>query len=242
LSHRTPVESLESRTLFAGTPLDWPLKEPGAARIGRTLYIAGRDTADLIQINAPTGTTTGKIVVIFNDLKVENDFPQLDAGPLKRVLINGAGGNDQISIGETLTAAFHPRKIVIRGGAGGDTITGGSGAERILGEAGDDIINGGGGPDRIEGGDGVDTIDGGAGGDRLDGGAGDDVITGGTGHDRFYGGLGDDTFHNYETPDQRPAGIEGPADVLFGGDGNDKCDFDPADRPDKDIENPNANV
>jgi Ca2+-binding RTX toxin-like protein len=230
--------------LFTGTPLDWPLKEPGVSRIGRTLYIAGTDSADLIQINPPTDTTVkGKIDVIFNGQRdANNAFPELKAGRLRRVLINGAGGKDQIFISSSLTAAFHPSVFVIRGGAGDDTITGGSEAERILGEAGDDTIDGGGGRDQIYGGDGIDTINGGAGGDRLDGGAGNDTITGGTGHDRFFGGDGDDTFHNLEPYDQRPAGIEGPADILFGGAGDDKCDFDPADKPARDIEHPNANL
>lgn len=244
-----PVESLESRTLMAATPLDWPFQYPGVVRVGRTLYIAGTDNADQIRIDVVPGATGGgkrdrdkfdvpqpptpptpptppatrpSVQVVFNDLRVNNEVPRLDAAPLKRVLINGAGGNDNIIIATGLTAAFKPRRFVIRGGSGDDTITGGDRNETILGEGGND------------------TIDGRLGRDRIDGGDGDDTITGGTGPDRLFGGFGNDTFLNAEPADQRGTGLLSPRDLVRGGLGTDSTRTDPADRISDDVETRDA--
>ena len=225
MSHWNPVEVLESRTLLAATPLDWPLRQPGVARIGRTLYIAGTDANDQINIDVPTATAdrADKIQVVFNGLRVNGAIPVLLAAPLRKVLINGAGGIDNINIATGITNKFQPKVINIRGGAGNDTINGGNRNENIFGEAGDDTINGGGGRDRIDGGD------------------GNDNITGGAGRDILFGRLGDDTFKNREPTDQRPAtGPGSPADLVLGGDGSDNAQADPADRILADVENPNA--
>ena len=225
MSHRNPVEPLESRTLLAATPLDWPLQQPGVARIGRTLYIAGTDANDQINIDVPAATAdrADKIQIIFNGLRVNGAIPVLLAAPLRKVLINGAGGIDNINISANVTDKFQPKVINIRGGAGDDTINGGKRNENIFGEAGIDTINGGGGRDRIDGGDGNDTI------------------TGGAGKDVLIGGFGDDTFKNREPADQRNAiGPGAPADVVLGRDGSDNAQADPSDRILDDVENKNA--
>jgi Ca2+-binding RTX toxin-like protein len=229
LSNWNLVEPLESRTLLSGTPLDWPFQGPGVRRIGRTLYIAGTDNGDIISINAvakaaATDPQPKKIQVVFNSLKVNGATPVLDAAPLKKVLINGAAGNDNITIAATgLTPAFHPKVFVIRGGLGADTINGGAENDRIYGEAGDDLITGGPGRDRIDGGD------------------GNDDITGGPGQDVLIGGLGNDNFKNLEAGADRPtSGPNKPRDILTGGPGDDKCQADPADKINNDIENKNA--
>jgi Ca2+-binding RTX toxin-like protein len=229
LFHRNLVEPLESRTLLSGTPLDWPFQPPGVRRIGRTLYIAGTDANDSIQINAVAATSATapkpkKIQVVFNSLRVENKIPELDAAPIKKVLINGAAGNDNITISQTgLTPAFRPKVFVIRGGLGADVINGGFFSDKILGEAGDDKINGG------------------FGNDYIDGGEGNDEITGSAGMDTLIGGAGDDTFLNLEPADQRPTTGPGkPRDILTGGAGNDNAKADPADIIKNDVENKNA--
>ena len=198
------------------------------SRIGRTLYIAGTDQADTIRIDVvPKGTSDKvapkKVQVVFNDLKVNGAVPQLDAAPIKKVLINGAGGDDNIIIAPGLTPAFKPRTVIIRGGAGNDTIFGGDLYERIYGEAGDDVLNGGSGKDRIDGGEGNDTI------------------TGGPAMDVLIGGPGDDTFKNLEPGNIRPpTGPGKPRDIVIGGPGNDNAQADPADIIHDDVENKNA--
>ena len=64
----------------------------------------------------------------------------------------------------------------IDGGAGDDSITGGTDAETIQGGAGDDSIGGGGGADTINGGDGDDTITIAGTTESVHGDAGDDTI------------------------------------------------------------------
>ena len=230
MSYPNLVEPLESRTLLSGTPLDWPFQPPGVRRIGRTLYIAGTDSNDNIQINAvakasPTDKKAPKkIQVVFNNLRVDSKIPELDAAPIKKVLINGAAGNDTITISQTgLTPAFRPKVFVIRGGLGADVINGGFFNDKIFGEAGDDKINGGFGNDYIDGGD------------------GNDEITGGAGMDTLVGGAGDDTFLNLEPADQRPTTGPGkPRDIITGGPGTDTAKADPADIIKDDVENKNA--
>jgi Ca2+-binding RTX toxin-like protein len=92
----------------------------------------------------------------------------------------------------------------ISGGAGSDTLTGGSAADNISGGAGNDSINGAAGADVISGGDGNDTINAGSGIDNLSGGAGNDTFIVTTAAD----------FTNLVT-----------AEVVAGGDGTDNLSF-----------------
>jgi uncharacterized repeat protein (TIGR01451 family) len=96
--------------------------------------------------------------------------------------------------------------------AGGCTVIGGPGADRLTGTrltdvicglggddvlvglGGDDILLGGPGNDRLVGGGGKDTLKGASGDDTLAGGAGNDRLEGGGGKDALNGGLGKDTL------------------------------------------------
>ncbi|MDE5965209.1 MAG: hypothetical protein K2G89_00025, partial [Lachnospiraceae bacterium] len=71
------------------------------------------------------------------------------------------------------------------GGAGSDSLIGGSNTNRI---------NGGSGNDSIQGSTGEDFLYGGSGNDILWGNSGDDTLCGDTGNDHLYGGAGDDTY------------------------------------------------
>jgi prepilin-type processing-associated H-X9-DG protein len=73
----------------------------------------------------------------------------------------------------------------VRGGSGGDFLTGDGLANWLAGEGGDDTLEGMAGHDFLEGG---------AGNDYLNGGTGNDVLRGGAGNDRLHGGEGADTF------------------------------------------------
>ena len=109
----------------------------------------------------------------------------------------------------------------VRGGFGGDTLTGdvrgnvltgGAGADTLNGDAlsvegataaatfdaltkgGNDTLNGGADGDTLNGGAGADMLNGGAGDDTLNGNAGNDILDGGAGNDALDGGAGNDQF------------------------------------------------
>ena len=87
------------------------------------------------------------------------------------------------------------------GAGGGDTLTGGSGADTLNGNGGDDTLNGG---------LGGDTLVGGAGNDTLNGGDGDDILTGGLGNDTINGNNGNDVI-NFTFGDETDVSINGGA-------------------------------
>jgi len=92
------------------------------------------------------------------------------------------------------------------GGAGNDTIVGGSG---------DDEIHGDGGNDSLTGGAGDDTLIGDAGNDTLFGGDDDDLLLGGLGRDTLEGNAGEDVLNG-----------QWDDDTLKGGAGDDRYIFD----------------
>src|SRR5919112_1217590 len=93
----------------------------------------------------------------------------------------GLGGNDTISLNEANGAL--PRANLF-GGAGNDTVTGGSGADQLFGQADNDTLLGKGGADFLLGGSGNDT---------LTGGDADDQVFGEAGNDRLIWNPGDDS-------------------------------------------------
>jgi Ca2+-binding RTX toxin-like protein len=229
LSQWNPIESLESRTLMASVaemqfPPDWPAaaNQPGVWRFGRTVYVKGTPIADSIAITTSTRTVTGldfpaNLLVEFRVARVTATV--LYTGRIRRVLIDTGDGADIVSISATLPRTFHPEKVVIRGGAGDDDLTGSTRRNVILGEEGND---------RLVGRNAADI---------LIGGNGNDTITGAGGSDRFYGGAGDDRFINAETSAEQPSGTR---DILDGGvGGNDTAQADPGDQR-RNIENNNA--
>lgn len=97
--------------------------------------------------------------------------------------LKGSDRNDLLDL--LVVDPAPPQSAQIRGAEGDDTIFGGALGDLLL--AGD-------GADDAEGGDGDDTISGNAGNDRLAGGAGSDSLRGGAGDDTLLGGSGDDTL------------------------------------------------
>jgi Ca2+-binding RTX toxin-like protein len=91
------------------------------------------------------------------------------------------GGNDTVTLNEANGAL--PRANLF-GGAGNDTLTGGSGADLLFGQAGNDTLLGKGGNDSLFGG---------ADNDTLTGGDGDDQVFGESGNDRLIWNPGDDS-------------------------------------------------
>ena len=119
-----------------------------------TLTGLGSDTIDEIESASLTGGASDNI---------------LDAtGFIGSVLLNGAGGNDELI-----------------GTSNGDTLLGGAGNDTLSGEIGLDSLNGEAGNDSLIGGKGNDTLVGGAGNDDFlwENGDNSDVIRGDTGAD-----------------------------------------------------------
>jgi Ca2+-binding RTX toxin-like protein len=77
----------------------------------------------------------------------------LDIGSSETMHANGLGGDDTITVGDVGSYS-----VTASGGAGNDTLTGGSSSETFLGGSGNDTINPGGGDDVVFGGEGDDTV------------------------------------------------------------------------------------
>jgi Ca2+-binding RTX toxin-like protein len=106
---------------------------------------------------------------------------------------------------ERLTGLSNTGQILF-GGAGGDTVTGGGGDDRLFGGDGADVLHDFSGNNRVfgEGGD-----------DNLATGAGDDIVNGGAGADRLRSGDGSDRFYvDNSGDDARDTGGAG-VDVVF---------------------------
>ncbi|MNP01978.1 Leukotoxin [compost metagenome] len=82
----------------------------------------------------------------------------------------------------------------ITGGTGNDRLSGMGGNDLLQGGIGNDVLDGGDGNDNLVGANGNDNLSGGAGDDVLSSGIGDDILSGGAGNDALDGGTGDDRF------------------------------------------------
>ena len=104
-------------------------------------------------------------------------------------LLNSGNNRGRDARGDTFTEIEN-----IRGGSGGDMLTGNTEANTLEGGAGVDTLRGGDGDDTLEGGDDGDFLYGDAGADTLEGGLGEDTLTGGADADTLTGGAGADTY------------------------------------------------
>jgi len=194
LAVQSVVETLEQRRM---------LSVSSSLSRGGTLDVEGTRRSDTITL---TKTSDGHI-----DVSVNGVHAMYSAKGVKRVLVNGGKGNDDVGISNASGGIAAPRSVI--GGAGDDTLVGGKGSDSIEGDAGDDSIDGREGNDTESGGDGADTLDGGNGDDSLDGGIGDDHEDGGAGNDHLTGGDDNDSLD----------GGDG-TDSVNGDNGNDDVD------------------
>lgn len=139
------------------------------------------------------------------------------------ILYDALGGNDSITIGNSINGA------VIIGGDGDDYIVDGDGANTLYGGAGKDKVYGGLGNDALRGNGGNDKLYGEGGLDRLYGYDGNDVLDGGSSKDRFFGGNGIDTCYGQSGNDLFYMKGDGSNDVIFGGSGTDSAQSDAGD-------------
>jgi Ca2+-binding RTX toxin-like protein len=167
---RNPIETLETRVLFAADPLGT------AALDGGALLVSGTRRSDEIRLTLNTTDATRLDVTINGAAPVTFALADITAG----IRIDGGNGNDRLFVDAAISLP-----AVLIGGNGKDVLSGGSG---------DDRLDGGNGVDRLSGGGGADTLLGGNGADELDGGDGDDALDGGRSKDHVTGGVGTDTF------------------------------------------------
>ena len=225
---RLEVERLEARDLMAGIRVS-----------GSILYITGSARDDKAFVTYPPTRTRPSDawlqnrfrVTLYTDGQLVQRYGRKDdAGPIRKIVFFGYGGNDSFSINNpsrevlTVEAYGHNGHDTLSGGRGNDKLDGGIGHDKLYGGAGNDTLRGGAGLDTLNGdagndklfgdadadflygGDGTDVLDGGAGNDLLQGQAGSDLLYGQAGRDTLYGGAGRDYLNG---------GADG--DVLAGG-------------------------
>jgi Ca2+-binding RTX toxin-like protein len=139
--------------------------------------VVSRDAAGRILINGGAVKILGGTATVANTTNIQ---------------MFGQDGNDTLTVDETNGAM---PAVLMFGGNGNDTITGGSGNDMLFGQAGDDTLIGKGGNDLLFGGAGNDTLIGGTGDDQMFGEAGNDrmIWNPGEGTDLMEGGDGTDT-------------------------------------------------
>jgi Ca2+-binding RTX toxin-like protein len=131
--------------------------------------VISRDAAGKILVNGGAVAVVGGTATVANTAQIQ---------------VFGQGGNDTITLSEANGALPATRLF---GGAGNDTLTGGSGADQLFGQSGNDALLGKGGPDLLFGGTENDV---------LTGGDSDDQAFGQGGNDRMVWNPGDDTDLN----------------------------------------------
>jgi Ca2+-binding RTX toxin-like protein len=144
-----------------------------------TLTVFGDNLNNNLQISR---NAAGQILVNGGAVQVLGGTPTVANTALIQVF--GQGGNDTITLNEASGAL---PKANLFGGAGNDTLTGGSGGDMLFGQSNNDTLLGKGGFDFLFGGSENDT---------LTGGDADDQVFGESGDDRMIWNPGDDTDLN----------------------------------------------
>ena len=144
-----------------------------------------------------------------------------------------------LRLNDAASGALHLNNVeLVRLGAAGGTVYGGSIGEEIQGGSASDTLNGGGGNDILAGFAGSDVLMGGAGDDYVDGGLGDDVLDGGDGIDTIsyaYQGMSVHIDLSITGPQNTQYGLDtitgfeiviggAGADILRGGSGNERLE------------------
>ena len=134
--------------------------------------LGGSDTIGFSNV----GVAAGHLLVARTRLDgVPDPLSKVDVTAIRRIHVNGLGGNDSISADNGGVGAVATDGLVLDGGAGDDLVSGAETNDRVDGGDGSDIVNGGGGDDRLTGGRGQDTLNGADGDDTLAWSDGDDA-------------------------------------------------------------------
>ncbi len=124
------------------------------------LVITGSRNDDHVDVNL---SKDGQQILVLSDNQQIGSF---ELASVSRIEFNGWAGDDHIAIVKEITLP-----TILNGGAGNDTLSGGSGNNILLGGPGDDDLRGSVNRDILIGGEGSD---------RLRGGSDDDLLIGGT--------------------------------------------------------------
>jgi Ca2+-binding RTX toxin-like protein len=206
------IDSLERRRLFA---INVGVQQGD-------LYIEGTSKKDLITVSRQTLNSVPLVIRVndFSTIVQEYEFSS--------IRIYGYNDNDNIRIDQSNGMLTSP--VLVFGGGGDDTITTGTGNDKIHGDSGHDTIFAGNGNDKVFGDGGDDVIFGEGGRDTIYGGGGNDSIMGSKGNDYLFGEVGDDSVQGGPGDDDV---FGGPGiDTLNGGSGNDDFDSDVSDTTD----------
>ncbi len=193
LDRRLRIEGLEERHLLAVTVQFINNGLPGG---GGQLNVIGdeRDNVIVLRLNAESERDCAQsgfcdTSTIFLDVLADGErVSSMQQRFLTEIVVEGRGGNDQLSTVSSDAGPLNFIDIYFDGGNGNDTLTG---SGNLFGGDGNDTIRGSG---KLYGGAGNDQLTGVTGGSTLDGGDGDDRLTGGQGNDLLRGGTGNDTY------------------------------------------------
>lgn len=189
-------------------------------------------TMNVLTASAATQTIPGtdaddhfRISQIGNTITVQNKgaTQTFHSGDVASFHLEMAGGNDQLYVDASVVTPMW-----IHGGAGHDTIVGGSGNDTLTGAVGNDRIAGGFGNDWLYGNIGNDRLGGDGGADRLFGSDGNDFLDGGNSGDRLYAGAGRDNVLGGSGNDLLQT-LDGEIDTVDGGTGTDTGEYDAED-------------
>lgn len=152
------------------------------------LTVNGDNANNTIEVSR---NAAGKLLVNGGAVSIKGGSPTI--ANTKGIQLYGNNGNDTLSLNEANGAL---PKANMYGGAGNDTLIGGSGRDQLFGQAGNDTLLGKGGIDALFGGANNDTLTGGDDSDQAFGEAGDDRIIWNPGDDTDLneGGAGNDTI------------------------------------------------
>lgn len=156
------------------------------------------------------------------------------------VFVEKANASLMLQLAPSASQTGTPGDDALLGGAPGETLSAGAGADVLFGGGGDDSLSGEDGDDRLVGGAGADTVSAGAGADTLSdasgtnylrGDEGDDSIVGGAGFDDINGNMGNDTCVSGGGDDWVVGGKDNDsltgsagANLVYGNLGNDTCE------------------
>jgi hypothetical protein len=199
------IESLESRQFLAADPL------VGASSVG--IYMRHDD--DTLRITTLSADNTVLIWKQGRHVRMEvssaafdnNGNPissrqenMFDAKKIHKIVIDTGAGNDMVEVSGRIKS-----HVTVYAGQGSDTVSTGSGNDKIFGGDDLDYLVGNAGNDFIDGGDGNDRITATGGTDEIWGNTGDDRITAMTIGHIIDGGTGGDigTFHAAPTQTTR---------------------------------------
>ena len=177
-SRRPPAAGrllLVAAILAAGLGLGADAQAAVKASVQRgALTVTGTGAGERIALRAGA---RGRLVVDVRDNGTA-DFSFLRKR-FTRIVVNAGAGNDRLRIDERRGRFTNTERTTLSGGAGLDTLLGGSFAEVLSGGAGNDTVDGNGGADRTLLGAGDDRViwNAGDGADQVQGDAGADAVT-----------------------------------------------------------------